>query len=48
MHPEESRTHYQVTFAVLATATIAYALLQSLVIPVLATIQTVLAVALPA
>jgi EmrB/QacA subfamily drug resistance transporter len=40
MHPEESRTHYQVTFAVLATATIAYALLQSLVIPVLATIQT--------
>jgi EmrB/QacA subfamily drug resistance transporter len=39
MHVEEQRTHYQVTFAVLATATIAYALLQSLVIPVLATIQ---------
>src|ERR1022692_4033974 len=39
MHPDETRTRYQVTFAVLATATIAYALLQSLVIPVLATIQ---------
>src|ERR1700761_5493255 len=37
---EKPRTHYQVTFAVLAAATIAYALLQSLVIPVLATIQT--------
>ncbi len=40
MHSEKPRTHYQATFAVLATATIAYALLQSLVIPVLATIQT--------
>src|ERR1700743_298045 len=40
MLAEEPRTRYQVTFAVLATATIAYALLQSLVIPVLATIQT--------
>jgi EmrB/QacA subfamily drug resistance transporter len=39
VHPDESRTRYQVTFAVLATATIAYALLQSLVIPVLPTIQ---------
>src|ERR1700684_19083 len=39
MHPDETRTRYQVTFAVLATATMAYALLQSLVIPVLATIQ---------
>src|SRR6202046_2879092 len=36
---EKPRTHYQVTFAVLAAATIAYALLQSLVIPVLATIE---------
>jgi EmrB/QacA subfamily drug resistance transporter len=33
------RTHYQATFAVLATAVAAYALLQSLVIPVLPTIQ---------
>jgi EmrB/QacA subfamily drug resistance transporter len=39
MHPDETRTRYQVTFAVLATATIAYALLQSLVIPVLGTIR---------
>src|ERR1700726_3272509 len=39
MTPHETRTHYQVTFAVLATAVVAYALLQSLVIPVLATIQ---------
>src|SRR6202453_3012054 len=34
---EPKRTHYQVTFAVLATAVGAYALLQSLVIPVLPT-----------
>ncbi len=34
------RTHYQVTFAVLAAAVAAYALLQSLVTPVLATIAT--------
>ncbi len=40
MPAEETRTRYQVTFAVLATATIAYALLQSLVVPVLATIQS--------
>jgi EmrB/QacA subfamily drug resistance transporter len=33
------RSHYQATFAVLATAVAAYALLQSLVIPVLPTIQ---------
>jgi EmrB/QacA subfamily drug resistance transporter len=33
------RSHYQVTFAVLATAVMAYALLQSLVLPVLPTIQ---------
>src|SRR6202142_3181670 len=39
MLAEEPRTRYQVTFVVLATATMAYALLQSLVIPVLATIQ---------
>lgn len=36
---EAPRTHYQATFAVLATAVAAYALLQSLVIPVLPTIQ---------
>ena len=40
MPAEEPRTRYQVTFVVLATATIAYALLQSLVVPVLATIQS--------
>src|SRR5258708_14480305 len=34
-----ARTHYRVTFAVLAAAVAAYALLQSLVIPVLPTIQ---------
>jgi EmrB/QacA subfamily drug resistance transporter len=34
-----TRTHYQATFAVLATAVGAYALLQSLVVPVLPTIQ---------
>jgi EmrB/QacA subfamily drug resistance transporter len=34
-----ARTRYQATFAVLATAVAAYALLQSLVIPVLPTIQ---------
>lgn len=39
MPPHPVRTHHHVTFAVLATATIAFALLQSLVIPVLATIQ---------
>jgi EmrB/QacA subfamily drug resistance transporter len=39
MPVDKPRTHYHATFAVLATATIAYALLQSLVIPVLATIQ---------
>jgi EmrB/QacA subfamily drug resistance transporter len=33
------RTHYRVTFAVLLLGTIAYALLQSLVLPVLPTIQ---------
>jgi MFS family permease len=33
------RQHYQVTFAVLAAAGAAYALLQSLVVPVLSTIQ---------
>ncbi|HEY6762758.1 MAG TPA: MFS transporter [Baekduia sp.] len=36
---ESPRTHHQATFAVLATAVAAYALLQSLVIPVLPTIQ---------
>jgi len=36
----EVRTHYRVTFAVLAGAVAAYALLQSLVIPVLPTIQS--------
>src|SRR5487761_1318447 len=34
-----TRTRYRVTFAVLATAVASYALLQSLVIPVLPTIQ---------
>jgi EmrB/QacA subfamily drug resistance transporter len=34
-----TRTHYRATFAVLATSVAAYALLQSLVIPVLPTIQ---------
>ena len=34
-----TRTRYQVTFAVLATSVIAFALLQSLVVPVLPTIQ---------
>src|ERR1700679_128351 len=33
------RSHYRATFSVLAAATAAYALLQSLVIPVLPTIQ---------
>src|SRR5277367_2591362 len=33
------RAHYQVTFAVLAAGVAAYALLQSLVIPVLTTVQ---------
>jgi EmrB/QacA subfamily drug resistance transporter len=36
---EKTRAHYQVTFAVLATGVAAFALLQSLVIPVLTTIQ---------
>jgi EmrB/QacA subfamily drug resistance transporter len=39
MPGEQTRTHYRVTFAVLAVAVAAYALLQSLVIPVLPTIQ---------
>jgi EmrB/QacA subfamily drug resistance transporter len=39
MDADSTRTHYWITFTVLAAATIAYALLQSLVIPVLATIQ---------
>src|ERR1700760_4011431 len=34
------RPHYQVTFAILAVGIGAYALLQSLVIPVLSTVQT--------
>ena len=36
---DETRSHYQLTFAVLATGVAAFALLQSLVIPVLSTIQ---------
>jgi EmrB/QacA subfamily drug resistance transporter len=36
---ESSRTHHQVTFLVLASAVMAYALLSSLVTPVLATLQ---------
>jgi EmrB/QacA subfamily drug resistance transporter len=40
MRAPQARTSYQLTFAVLATAVTAFALLQSLVIPVLATIQT--------
>ena len=36
------RSHHQATFAVLATAVAAYALLQSLVTPVLPTIQAAL------
>jgi EmrB/QacA subfamily drug resistance transporter len=39
MTTASTRTHYRVTFAVLVTAVVAYALLQSLVIPVLPTIQ---------
>jgi EmrB/QacA subfamily drug resistance transporter len=39
MASETRRTHHQVTFAVLAAAVAAYALLQSLVTPVLPTIQ---------
>jgi EmrB/QacA subfamily drug resistance transporter len=39
MATDAKRTHYQATFAVLATAVAAYALLQSLVVPVLPTIQ---------
>src|ERR1700761_1797203 len=39
MSSEPARIHYQLTFAVLATAVGAYTLLQSLVIPVLPTIQ---------
>jgi EmrB/QacA subfamily drug resistance transporter len=34
------RTHHQITFAVLAAGVAAYALLQSLIIPVLTTVQT--------
>src|SRR6201994_4894388 len=40
MTAEPRRAHYWATFSVLAAATAAYALLQSLVIPVLVTIQT--------
>jgi MFS family permease len=39
MATPSARPHYQATFAVLATAVGAYALLQSLVVPVLPTIQ---------
>jgi EmrB/QacA subfamily drug resistance transporter len=39
MSSESTRTHYQATFAVLAVGVGAYGLLQSLVIPVLPTIQ---------
>ena len=39
MSSAQPRTHYQATFAVLATAVSAYALLQSLVVPVLSTVQ---------
>jgi EmrB/QacA subfamily drug resistance transporter len=39
MASETRRTHHQVTFAVLAASVTAYALLQSLVIPVLPTVQ---------
>src|ERR1700760_900014 len=39
MTAEPRRAHYWATFSVLAAATAAYALLQSLVIPVLPTIQ---------
>jgi EmrB/QacA subfamily drug resistance transporter len=39
MPTEPARSRYQLTFAVLATAVMAYALLQSLVLPVLPTIQ---------
>ena len=39
MAAETRRTHHQVTFAVLAAGVAAYALLQSLVTPVLPTIQ---------
>ncbi len=40
MPTEERRVHHQVTFAVLAAGVAAYALLQSLVVPVLSTLQT--------
>jgi EmrB/QacA subfamily drug resistance transporter len=39
MSADTTRAHYKVTFAVLATSVVAYALLQSLVTPVLPTIQ---------
>jgi EmrB/QacA subfamily drug resistance transporter len=39
MRAERRRTHYRLTFVVLAVAVIAYILLQSLLTPVLATIQ---------
>jgi EmrB/QacA subfamily drug resistance transporter len=39
MPSARTRSHYKVTFAVLATSVVAYALLQSLVAPVLPTIQ---------
>src|ERR1700743_3097636 len=37
--PAARRSHYQLTFAVLAVGVVAYALLQSLVTPVLSTLQ---------
>lgn len=42
MHSAVRRTHYQVTFAVLALGVGAFALLQSLVMPVLPTLQSAL------
>src|ERR1700759_233932 len=40
MASEAKRPHYQLTFAVLAAGVAAFALLQSLVVPVLSTLQT--------
>jgi EmrB/QacA subfamily drug resistance transporter len=40
MASETKRPHHQITFAVLAAGVAAYALLQSLVVPVLSTLQT--------
>ena len=39
MAQEKNRAHYQVTFAVLTAGIAAFALLQSLVLPVLTTVQ---------